>query len=92
MRLNEFSTLFKTAIMDGADKAIAASGPVQERITKAEAYRRYGRDNVDRWIKEGLLRPSGKKAAISQKMIDRAKLESVAESSNRITYLPVAER
>jgi hypothetical protein len=92
MRLKEFSGIFQTAIMDGANKAFAASGIMQDQLTKAEAYRRYGRDNVDRWLKEGLLKPSNKHAPISPKLIDRAKLESVAETSNRITYLPVAER
>ena len=60
-------------------------------MTKSQAYRLYGRGNVERWLKEGLigLIPHSKK---SKKILDRKQLETVAESSNRNTYLPVAER
>jgi hypothetical protein len=54
-------------------------------ISKSEAFRRFGRTNVDRWIAEGLISPIGT-------TISRAALEAVSAASNRLTYLPVAER
>ena len=92
MKLKELSSLFKMAVTAGADKAIAATRPPKDRLTKAEAYRLYGRYNVDRWLSEGLIQLTSVNSSISKKTIDRKKLESIAESSNRVTYLPVAER
>ena len=85
MKLKELTTLLKKVSEDGANQAFSKTGQLQEELSKAEAYRHYGRCNVDRWLLEGLVK-------ISNKSIDRTKLESIAESSNRITYLPVAER
>jgi hypothetical protein len=85
MKLKELITLLKGASGEGASIALSGYELLKDQITKADAYRSYGRTNVDRWITEGLLK-------ISKKSIDKTKLESVADSSNRITYLPVAER
>ena len=60
-------------------------------MTKADAYRLYGRSNVDRWLREGLI-SIGHPTETSQIFFDRSELEAVAASSNRITYLPVADR
>ena len=85
MKLRELTRLIRITAEDGTNTVLAEIKAFPERLTKAEAYRRYGRSNVDRWLLEGLVK-------ISNKSIDRTKLESIAESSNRITYLPVAER
>lgn len=92
MKLKELSSLLKTAVTAGADKALAATRPLKDRLTKADAYRLYGRYNVDRWLSEGLITLSSVYPSISKKTLDRKKLESIAESSNRVTYLPVADR
>jgi hypothetical protein len=92
MKLKELSFLFKNAVETGAEKALGSSGVFKDQLTKAEAYRLYGRLNVDRWMREGLLKAASLNSPISKLMLDRKTLESVAESSNRITYLPVAER
>ena len=85
MKITELSTILKIAAKAGAEKALAGSGALPEGITKAKAYRLYGRGNVDRWLLEGLIQ-------VSNKNIDRVKLERVAAASNRRTYLPVTER
>ena len=92
MKLKELSSLLKMAVTSGADKALLATCHLKDRLTKAEAYRHYGRNNVDRWLSEGLISFTSVNPSISKKTIDRKKLESIAESSNRVTYLPVAER
>ena len=84
--------LLLSIVNDSVSKTLSESGSQQERITKAEAYRLYGRSQVDRWIAEGLLKPVRERKYISKSGIDRAKLEQIAAASNRITYLPVAER
>ncbi|WP_183580227.1 hypothetical protein HDF18_13320 [Mucilaginibacter sp. X5P1] len=85
MKLKDFAHLLKISVTEGAEKALFNNGDLMARCTKAEAYRHYGRSNVDRWVQEGLIQ-------ITNKNFDRIKLEQIAASSNRITYLPVADR
>jgi hypothetical protein len=92
MTLKEFSFLLKDAVIDGTNKALIESGQIPDTLTKAQAFRLFGRSNVERWISEGLVNPIKQRGNSSKKFIDRLKLESVARSSNRTTYLPVSER
>jgi len=85
MKLNEFTELLKHATVDGAEKAFIAAGICKDSYSKTDAYHLYGRCNVDRWLSEGILQ-------IINKKLDRLQLEAIAASSNRHTYLPVAER
>jgi hypothetical protein len=92
MQLKDLIVLLKNATEKGVEKALMDSGQQKDHLTKAEAYRLFGRGNVDRWISEGLVNPTTCKASKSRKFLDRIKLEAVAASSNRNTYLPSAER
>ncbi|MGE6221160.1 hypothetical protein ACQKCH_15135 [Nubsella zeaxanthinifaciens] len=92
MKLKDLFLLLKDATLEGAGKALAESGQLKEQLCKAEAYRLFGRCNVDRWISEGLISPTNCNERASRKYLDRNKLEAVAATSNRTTYLPVAER
>jgi hypothetical protein len=85
MRITELTPILRNAAKAGAEKALAQCGALPGGVTKADAYRLYGRGNVDRWLREGLLE-------VSNKNLDRVKLERVAAASNRRTYLPVTER
>ena len=85
MKLTELIDLLKNATAEGAGKVLLSSGILCDQLSKTEAYKIYGRSNVDRWLSENLIK-------ISNKKIDRLKLEAIAASSNRITYLPVADR
>ncbi|WP_066754121.1 hypothetical protein [Sphingobacterium populi] len=92
---NNFSTkelaiLLKHAAQEGADNAIKKEQPIPDKLTKATAYRLYGRSNVDRWLREGLISTHTDESA--QTFLDRSELETVSVSSNRITYLPVTDR
>jgi len=92
MELKDLSLILKNATEAGAEKALDESSVLQDFISKSKAYQVYGRSNVDRWIQERLLVPESAKGRNLHKCIDRVKLEAIAHSSNRITYLPVAER
>lgn len=85
MKLNELTDLLKYATAEGAAKAFVKAGVIKSSYSKSEAYNLYGRSNVDRWLSENLLQ-------IDNKKINRVKLEAIAASSNRCTYLPVANR
>jgi len=92
MKLEEMFLLIKDSAIKGAATALTENIKLSERITKSEAYRRYGRTSVDRWLQEGLLKPDITNGRKSHQKIDIKKLEAIAASSNRGTYLPVAER
>jgi len=85
MKLKELTVLLMNASVQSAEKAFANTAILQGNLSKAQAYQLYGRSNVDRWLSESLIK-------ISNKKIDRLKLEAIAASSNRMTYLPVADR
>ena len=85
MRTKELITTLRLATTAGAEKALAACGGLTAGISKAAAYRQYGRANIDRWLRENLIE-------FNNKHFDRNKLAQVAAASNRVTYLPVAER
>ena len=92
MKLKDLSFILKTATETGAQKALEETAVLQDKLSKSEAYHQYGRSNVDRWILEGLIVPQCANGKLLHKCIDRVKLEATAHSSNRITYLPVADR
>lgn len=92
MKPGELARLLLESVTDGTAKVLAQNAIQKERISKAEAYRLYGRAQVDRWIAEGLLKPLNGQIFISPSGIDRKKLEAIAAASNRGTYLPVADR
>lgn len=88
----ELARILLESVSHGTKKVLAETGIEKERISKAEAYRLYGRFQVDRWIAEGLLQPFKGQIFISPSGINRKKLAAIAAASNRDTYLPVAER
>jgi len=85
MKRNELVPLLTRSAAAGAAKALALCGNQPKSVSKSQAYRLYGRSDVDRWLVEGLIH------AVKNR-IDKAALERIASRSNRSTYLPVAER
>lgn len=85
MKRKELVFLLTRSATAGAQKALASRGAQPQAISKSQAYRAYGRSDVDRWLAEGLL-------TLSKNRLDKAALTRIANQSNRTTYLPVAER
>jgi len=86
MERSELTQLLTRTAAAGATKALALCENQPDTITKSQAYRLYGRSDVDRWLVEGLLIPTKKNR------LDKAALMRIASQSNRRTYLPVAAR
>ncbi|WP_214070158.1 hypothetical protein [Mucilaginibacter sp. dw_454] len=84
MQTEELADLLKKSALAGAEQHLNKH-LLPKLMSKAAAYRFYGRTNVDRWIAESLIKPEGK-------LLDRELLAKTANASNRITYLPVSER
>lgn len=92
MKIEDLSLLMLNAVNTGVANAVAESRAISPLISKADAYRIYGRSNVDRWLTEQLISHFPVPGISSKKFLDRTKLDSVAAGSNRHTYLPVADR
>ncbi|WP_185218081.1 hypothetical protein [Sphingobacterium mizutaii] len=90
MRARELFTFLKKAVEEGANKALTDSKVVSNCVNKTQAYRQYGRSNIDRWIQEGILTPQSDQSP--KILFQRSHLEAIAASSNRKTYLQVTER
>ncbi|WP_113947133.1 hypothetical protein [Pedobacter miscanthi] len=88
----ELSILFQSAVKAGSEKCFRDEGLLRQWLSLSEAYALYGRTNVDRWISEQLIVAKIGTGGILRKSISRKELEAVAFKSNRISYLPVAER
>ena len=92
MKRNQLAATLFLHVTASTDKVLAACSVLQPLVTKAHAYRMYGRSNIDRWIAEGLLLPAEKNGSIIKDYFDTDALANIANGSNRVTYLPVAER
>lgn len=92
MKPAELTRIFLESVTGGTAKALSETSIQTVLVSKAEAYRLYGRSQVDRWIAEGLFKPFKGLIYISKSGIDREKLEAIAATSNRGTYLPVTDR
>lgn len=92
MEIIQIINLLNSAIEEGMQAAFHSHGQNQEELSKSDTYRLYGRTNVDRWCNEGLIIFLPSKIHPIRKTINRKKMEAVAASSNRMTYLPVADR
>lgn len=83
-------------IIAGQKYAVKATlvelGLLKPFLTKAQAYKSYGRGTVDRWIGEGLVKIIKDGDSSSSIRINRMEIEGVAMASNRTTYLPTNER
>lgn len=92
MKQTQLVSFLKRVAMQSTEKVLSQSGTLKQLLTPAEAYRLYGRANVDRWVAEGLIHTAGLPGKSSKQTFNRTALERVAAASNRVTYTPVAER
>ena len=79
---NELIKLLSTAAEMGANTALRDSGLSKPQITKADAYRRYSRKRVDKWIEDRLVLPVhfGSSIFINVKELESASLHKTLYS------------
>jgi len=92
MDLKTLSRLLNEAASKGAKDALADAACLSNTLSKAQAYRLYGRSIVDRWLVEKLISPVLTGGKNTKKYFDKIQLERVAGASNRISYLPAKKR
>jgi len=84
---HQLQMLLQDAADLGAQMALAKTGKIRPYLKKSEAFRLYGRKNVEHWIGLGLITPrkDGEKSAAWR--IDRIEAEAIHKSSMAIRYL-----
>lgn len=69
--------MLTTAAEMGAKNALREMGVDKTQISKAEAYRRYSRRRIDRWTKEGKIKPVKSNGSI---LLNVSELESISQT------------
>jgi hypothetical protein len=78
LQIEQLRQLLITAANLGASSALRSAGLDKPQISKADACRRYGRRNVDKWIKEKQVIPIPKgKTSI---VLNVNELEAISQS------------
>ena len=73
----------------GAIIALIKVGKLKPYITKAEAYRLYGRKNIERWLDEGLLTPRKDGNLSAGWRIDRLEVEIIVKARFLLQHLDI---
>jgi hypothetical protein len=76
----------QAAYAAGFKKAAAECGMLRPYISLKQAYRMYGQGTVERWADEGLIQKIKDGPGSSRVRIDREKIETVAQMSNRCSW------
>jgi len=78
-QIHEFQLrqMLSSAANLGAKNALREMGVDKTQISKAEAYRRYSRRRIDRWIKEGKIIPIKSKSSV---MFNSGELETISQT------------
>lgn len=78
-QLHEFQLrqMLNSAAELGAKNALRDMGVDKTQISKAEAYRRYSRRRIDRWVKEGKIIPIKSKGSV---MFNSGELETISQT------------
>ena len=83
----QLQTLLSYAAEMGAKLALSKTGHIKPYLKKSEAFRLYGRKNVEHWIGLGLITPRKDGNHSATWRIDRIEIEAVCKSKEAIRYL-----
>ena len=85
----EQQLLLQTGAELGALIALISTGQIKPYITKAQAFRLYGRKNIERWLNEGLLTPRKDGDHSAGWRIDRLELELIVKARFLLQHLDI---
>lgn len=74
---NQLRQMLSTAAEMGAKNALREMGVDKTQISKAEAYRRYSRRRIDRWVREGKIIPIKSKGSV---LFNSGDLEAISQT------------
>lgn len=78
--------LEQTAEM-GAIHALTQCGYLKPYLKKSEAFRQFGRKNVEHWIEAGLVTPRKDGDHSATWRLERLELEAIAKADSLLIYL-----
>jgi hypothetical protein len=83
----QLQLFFQSAAELGAVAALMSTGKIKPYLKKAEAFRLYGRKNIEHWIDQGLitLRKDGDHSACWR--IDRLEAEALVKAYHILKFL-----
>jgi hypothetical protein len=79
--------LLQTAAELGAKQTLCRTGIIKPYLTKAQAYREYGRSNIESWMGQGLITPRKDGDHSASWRIERIEAESIKYTMHLIQYL-----
>lgn len=71
----------------GAIAALVKTGKLKPYLSKAEAFRAYGRANIEHWINEGHITPRKDGDHSAHWRVDRLEVEAIVKSMAILRYL-----
>ena len=71
----------------GAIIALSKIGKIRPYLKKSEAFRRFGRKNVETWISRGLITPRKDGTNSAAWRIDRIEIETVHKAKSAMNFL-----
>lgn len=83
----QLKMVIREAAEMGAIQALTKAGKLKPYLKKSEAFRKYGRANIEQWAKKGLItfRKDGDNSAAWR--IDRMEVEAIIKSIDLLRYL-----
>lgn len=84
---HQLQLLLQDAAEMGALQALSKIGKVRPFLKKSQAFRRYGRKNVENWISLGLITPRKDGGHSAAWRIDRLEAEALSKSHDAMRYL-----
>ena len=84
---HQLQILFKAAAELGAITALVHAGKIKPYLKKAEAFRLYGRKNIEHWINAGLVTPRKDGDHSACWRIDRLEAEALDKAYHILKFL-----
>ncbi|WP_199120330.1 hypothetical protein [Pedobacter sp. ASV28] len=84
---HQLSMLLRDAAEMGALLALTKAGKIRPYMSKSEAFRTYGRKNIERWIDQGLITPRKDGNHSAPWRIERIEAEAIRKAVIAILYL-----
>jgi len=82
-----FTRLFNCGAELGAIHALVQTGHLKPYLKKSEAFRLYGRKQVEHWINDGSITPRKDGDYSAAWRIDRLEIEALAKATELLRYL-----
>ena len=83
----QLQLFFQSAAELGAIAALMSTGKIKPYLKKAEAFRLYGRKNIEHWIDQGLITPRKDGDHSACWRIDRLEAEALDKAYHILKFL-----